>query len=476
MRSIIVFLLLANVFCLKATTISPPKNLPELGRMSEVVVLAQCSRSYATEVFDETRFRFDFTSVQVVRGEIPERFTIQNLHVVTAIGERTILGDNEFEDGQTYLLFLNHQEGSIWRPVMLSYGVYIQKMVDRINHLFPLEDLHTHILTKEQAEPLHIYERNKLLQLLPGSIRGEVPWDHNQAKSNPSIRRFKPILRAAPGHCDFIGGTYNAHWENFPATNLPVKYHSGGDPGCNNEDQHISDAITTMNNTYEGVNLLSNGTHSYSPGGSCSDATGSGFTSYILNTYGTSRYILIQFEDPCDEMAPLGGWNNCNGVQAYGGLWFGGTHTENGITWYDGKYGYVVTNQRFGNCNCNDADYENIMIHELTHALGIGHISSSYGEANMNPSNADGITGLDIACLDYSYPPSPSSCNNEENISGVTYSSSTTIKAHNKITLDDVQVSNGATLTLIAPVIDLGIDVITYLNSSLVTISEDQCN
>ncbi|MBK7343641.1 MAG: hypothetical protein IPJ06_11475 [Saprospiraceae bacterium] len=48
-----------------------------------------------------------------------------------------------------------------------------------------------------------------------------------------------------------------------------------------------------------------------------------------------------------------------------------------------------------------------MLIHELTHGLGFGHIENNFGIANMNPSCCNTIKQLDIDCLDYTYPPAP---------------------------------------------------------------------
>ncbi len=474
MKQIVVVVFLTIHFSGFSTTISPPSNLAEMGKMSEVVVFAKCTRAYATEDLNETRFRFKFSAQSLVFGEIEQEFEIQNMHIITAMAERVIIGDNEFEEGKSYLLFLNHQSDNLWKPILFSYGIFVEHFIGGESHLLPLEDHGAHLINKDRVEPLRIYEKDKLLDLLTKAIEGKIPWDHRLAKSAYKINQFKPVLRAAPSHCTFVSdGSNPAHWSGFPGSVLPIKYHNNGDPGCSNGNQKIQDAINTMNSTYQGLNLELNGTHTYTPPGGCTNATGNDYTEYIYETYSTSRYALIQFDDPCNEMAPMSG---CNGVQAYGGLWwYSSTHTENGNTWRNAAYAYVVTNQNFGNCNCADSDYENIMIHELSHSLGIGHIAGS-GTANMNPSNAGPPSGLDIQCLDYAYPPSSSNCQDIETLANTTISSNITIKASNQIILNNVDITNNATLTLIAPIIDLAEDVNSFISSTLITINEDQCN
>ncbi len=75
-----------------------------------------------------------------------------------------------------------------------------------------------------------------------------------------------------------------------------------------------------------------------------------------------------------------------------------------GLTWYNGQKSYVVVNNQLG--VCTNIDYTIVLIHELTHGLGIGHIAGN-NTANMNPNCCKAIQQLDIDCLDYTYPPAP---------------------------------------------------------------------
>jgi len=88
---------------------------------------------------------------------------------------------------------------------------------------------------------------------------------------------------------------------------------------------------------------------------------------------------------------------------AVGGLFGLGSHEYKGEDWFTGAYGYVVINNGVGQCYCDPQDYQDLIVHELSHSLGLGHIGSSSGMANMNPFCCNSIQTLDLQCMDFSY-------------------------------------------------------------------------
>ena len=110
---------------------------------------------------------------------------------------------------------------------------------------------------------------------------------------------------------------------------------------------------------------------------------------------------VVFVDDPCSQVADL---VNCSGVLAIGGAHISGTHLFDDQTWSTLAYPFVVMNNGLDTCHC--AEYNTVLTHELTHTMGIGHISSTHGPANMNPSCCSDITDLDLQCVDYTYPDS----------------------------------------------------------------------
>ena len=156
-----------------------------------------------------------------------------------------------------------------------------------------------------------------------------------------------------------------------------------------------------MNSLYTGINLSDGGTHSFNPSCAGQGATDNEFTTWVNSNLG-ARSLVIQFDDPCSEIADLSG---CSGTLAIGGLyWSSATHLWCGFTWRNALFGYVIINNGTGACQCDGStDYDVMVTHEMTHSLNVGHISSGSGAANMNPSCCNAIQTLDIECLDYMY-------------------------------------------------------------------------
>ena len=470
-RFLLFYLLSMFSTSLLATTIVAPKNLPELGHMSDAVVYAKCVDTHFFEENGVSKHRFTFILIDRIKGQIKENFVVQNLHFKIGDLERTVISDVDFEPEKHYLLFLSQRSGQVWQTRMLSYGIYQEDLSDGRKILSPMMKGAHGVINQEEVEPLYNYDQSKLLPLLKQAIQHGGPWKSIAAKVQPSIA---VQLRAAPSHCDFFASNTYPRWNGFPNTTLPIRVSSSGDAGCSQAANNINEAINIMNSTYSGINISYAGTHNYSPPGGCGDATGQGLIDFVNNTYNTSRMLLIQYNDPCNEMNNL---RNCSGVLAYGGIyWSGSTYTENGKTYRYALYGHVVTNNGFGSCYCNNGTYIYTMIHELGHTLGFGHIESSFGKANMNPSNPGPITALDISCFDYLYPGSGSNCNSIENVREITIRSNTTVQATQLISLNNVTVTNSATLTLIAPSIELNTSTQLNNNARLITITENQCN
>lgn len=481
MRSLLVFALITVIsISVPATTIVPFPHLGEMAKASDAVVLAHALSNFTFESGNITRFRTRFKIEQVISGEIEESLVVENMHVRYGEFERIVLGDVYFEEGATYLIFLRKKEDGIWSALMLSHAVFVERKIDDQDLLFPIEDAFNFETINQpvgkETEPLGVFKKEALIALLIGFVKGEKTWNSSGARSSIPMNHAD-FSRAAPSHCTFLSSSPYPHWPGFPSTPLPVRYHFAGDSGCSSTASKVQSAINVLNNNYSGINLINAGTHNYSPGNCSGGATGDNFVNWVDNNLGGSRNIVIQFNDPCNE---IGNLINCSGVLAYGGMyWTSNTHSENGLTWRGAAWGYVVVNNGVGACLCNSGNiYRDMLIHEITHSLGFGHISTSYGQANMNPSNPSSITSLDLACLDFAYPPGSGGGNNCDEIINLTsksYTKNTEIRASQKITVNSVTVQKNVVLTLIAPVIVLNSNVLSTPESQMVLINQHGC-
>ena len=408
MKSTFSILLVAFVLLnLKATTIVPFSNLGEMAKASEAVVLVKAERNYETTEGGQTYFATGLKVLRTIKGPLlrDEAFVMRNHHKKIGDIESIVWGDLEMIAGENYLLMLVMGDNGYWQPMMLSYAAFEEHEREGKKVLVPFS-LGAEVTVMRSSdgtmvEPLQVYETEKMLEMLAKVTNGKVDWNKAEVATPYPIDSFHSEGRGTPpAHCSYISSAPTARWDGFPSA-LPVYYHSGGDAGCANADTRIQGVVGTLNGSYLGINMTDGGTHGFTP--NCtSGSTGSEFTAWVAANLG-NRSVTIQFDDPCNEIPDLSG---CNGTLAFGGMYFSSaTHTWDGMPWRTALWGYVVVNNGTGACQCagGSTDYDVMMTHELTHALGIGHIDPVAGMANMNPSCCNFIQPLDIQCLDYTY-------------------------------------------------------------------------
>ncbi len=394
-----------------ATTIAPFENLGEMAKLSEAVVLVEVKRNYTYELGSTTRFRSSLEIKQNIKGnlDVGEIFELQNLHKQVGDMESMIWGDLELKEGKTYLLFITRIGDNLWTSQMLSYAAFEEFEKNGEKLLVPFElgtEVHIHTTEgRKTPEPLGVFSTSKLTKMLKDVVDQKSSWNKATAITTYAPTQFSAGMRGTPpGHCSFLSGTPYARWPDFDTQSLPVRYAVGGDSGCATAGTKVANAIGSINGSYAGVDLSASGTHSFIP--SCTGgegATDGEFTSWVSTNLGGTRHLLVQFDDPCNEITDLSG---CSGTLAIGGLyWFNSTHMAEGMTWRNAAYGYVVVNNGTGACQCSTTDYDIMMTHELSHSLNIGHIPAASGDANMNPSCCESIGALDIQCLDFIYTP-----------------------------------------------------------------------
>ena len=413
-RVSLLMLLLLCINVVQATTIRPFRNLGEMAKGTEAVLLVRAIENYEYQQGDLTNYRTSFTVLDVIKGELKPGQEIYIQHLRQKIGdlERQVWGDLEIEEGKNYLLFLDYHVNGYWLPKMLSYGAFIEDERYGNQLLVPIGmGREVEVLPTEngdEAEVLKVYQKNALIEMLSRVVNGAAEWNSKLVETNYRTSSFSqgaPRNAVNPGHCSHVSDNSNqpnpvARWNNFDSQSLPVHYYSAGDAGCPTAFTKIQGAISTMNTAYQGINLTDAGTHSYSP--TCvNGAYGSEFLNWVNLNLGGYRHLVIQFDDPCNQIANLSG---CNGTLAIGGLyWFSSTHNWNGQSWRNAALGYIVVNNGTGACQCSTTDYDIMITHEMSHALNIGHIAPGDGMANMNPSCCNTVQTLDVECLDYMY-------------------------------------------------------------------------
>ena len=224
-----------------ASTIIPPRNLGELARLSDAVVLV---RAGSAEAFARGRTLYTLTDFEVlrsVRGPLAagEAVSVASLGGKSADVSLAIAGAPRFQEGQTYLLFLDQDERGMWRPRLLSYGLLEQTQSANGQALLkPLAEAEgLNLATRPDGvrpEQIVTYRQEALLGHLDAVIRAETMWDAQKAQAPAAILfngptpeiNFSQRYQDAPEECRFLGegqkigeppapGVPSIRWDRF---------------------------------------------------------------------------------------------------------------------------------------------------------------------------------------------------------------------------------------------------------------------
>lgn len=391
-------------FVLQATTIVPFANLGTLTDRSDALVMARVIRNYEHSEDSRTFFRSRLVVEESIKGSllVGDQFDVQKWEKLIDETWITMWGDLNLNPESRYLLFLEYRGEGLYHPLCFSYYVFEEISREGLTYIVPSpESKEFELVDLHQAEPLYVYEKTALIRHLKDFTEGIVSWNVAEARTDLTLDDFVHYSkRSAPAGCTYLtAGSKNLRWRYFPDQSVGIHYQNTGAGGCASTISQAQQAIAALSNAYPGINVIDGG--SLGSVSNCGDGTalGSDYRSYIDNNLGSYRHAIIQFDDPCNEISNL---TNCSGILALGGAYGIGSHTYENVSWATAQYGYVVVNNGVGACRCNNL--QEILSHELSHALGLGHISASFGTANMNPSCCSPISSLDETCFDYVYP------------------------------------------------------------------------
>lgn len=400
-----VTLLVAMSSCiLQATTIMPYANLGSLADGSDALVMARVIKQYEHSEDGQTLFRFRLIVEETIKGSLRkgDEFEVQKWEKLIDDRWITMWGDINLYQEARYLMFLEDRGNGLYHPLCFSYYIFEEISKAGQTYLVPSpEGSEIEVIDLSGAEPLYVYSKGALIHQLKAYVTGVEAWTPDSARAELAVSDFANHnhKRSVPSGCTFLNtGGKKLRWNIFPDLSVGIHYGSGA-AGCGTADAAAQDAISNIQNAYAGINIIDAGTDGFSA--NCSDftAVGADYRSYMDNTYGSYRHVIIQFDDPCGEIADL---KSCGGTLAVGGAYGVGSHTYLDTAWATAKYGYIIVNNGVGSCQCSNLS--SILTHELTHTMGLGHISASYGTANLNPSCCQSISSLDETCVDYAYP------------------------------------------------------------------------
>ena len=410
---------------LLSTSIIPFNDMTHLTDASHTVVIVKALQEKSLVTGDLSEAIRDFQVLDVLKGSAP-------MHISIKSGEQRIgdyvnitHGGFDFHQGDVYLLFLDKLEDDTYSPKCMSYYVFQEISKHQKKYFVPRYlkgDLQ--ILKQERESIHHVYDKDSLIKTFRSHDKGDAI-DIGLMKAPAAEQSLTAkVLKSSPSHCSYLQSNNGRRYqvEDLGTEPLPI-YYQNANSECSTVDKEMRETINYMNDNYEGVQLSLGGSfsgyNSNCNNGRAYDLSyfGGNYDSYVDNKFGTKRVALVQFGDPCNEIPAL---NNCAGTVAKGGAWAIGNHTADGETFNTAVYGYVIVNEGMGNCNCGDyssgspiSDFSSIIAHEISHTIGLNHISNATGTANMNPYSGSQITPLDIECVDDLYPPSVTSGNDD---------------------------------------------------------------
>lgn len=407
-------LLLIPLLCLpllaQASSIVPPRNLGELAFMSDAVVLA---RAGAGTAFGRSGMIFTATNFEVletVQGAAAGRISVETYGGVLDGTGWQVAGTPTFEPDAVYLLFLD-RNGNAWRPRMMAYGLLERVVTDdgtvMLTHIAEHHDLNLVArFDGVQPEPVETYYEQPLLNHLREMRSTRVTWNRQMAVVPEALQPLSHDLGASksmaiPEPCVFLSYQgYPIRW-NTSETSVPVNIFAQEDGDLDVGQASITAVQTSINlwKNISGVDVT------YQWGGpdpyvaDCTDGKATPIPGQEVDI----NQGLVQYNDPCDEITDLSG---CTGTLAFGGSFFGtgeaGRHEHQGMEWNTSGFAFIVVNNGVGTC-LSESQYRIMITHELGHTLGFGHIPTTAGDANMNPTCCNDITPIDETCALFAY-------------------------------------------------------------------------
>jgi formylglycine-generating enzyme required for sulfatase activity/fibronectin type 3 domain-containing protein/PKD repeat protein len=394
-----------------ATSIVPPRNLGELAKTSDAVVLGEAIHSRVVQrgslLFTETTFLVEERVKWAVAASAAGKGGAPRLDTVTVLapgGELdgagwAVPGSPRFVVGEQYLLMLDLREPELWQPHLFSYGL-LKRMTGRDGNelLAPIDETYeVQGFPRPDGivpEPLGTYRKDDLVRHLRAVTGGEMLWRAAAVLAAPAQAPPAVSAQSVPAGCAFFQDSSSRNvrwnkWDSNPSAQLAISADPPtGDASYSGSITALQDALGIWNGTSSTINV------SYAGAVSTSMSCTSG-TDVLPDT--------VVFNDPCSDMSGITS-GNCSGkALGFGGpMWFG-THQFDGATWATAVNWVVVMNDGAGTCVAA-SDYKLMLAHELGHGLGFDHVTDP--NAMMYPYCCNNLDSTDTTCAGYAYPPS----------------------------------------------------------------------
>jgi len=388
-----------------ATTIVPAADPGELALDSEAVFLARAGVSRVVGRPGYLATTTELEVVSVAKGSLSPGSVIESIvpgGVKDGIGW-VVAGAPRLESGKVYLVFADRDPRGRWQPRLMADSVLRQEIAeDGSKVLVPLEEA-SHLSRVGSVDPNTPLvpgpvDEKRFIAALERRLDGNPGWDW--APMMAELDSTADFLKLVPGECAFMNsGGRNVRWSKFDfGQSQSVWAEDDGDSSLTGSGfAQVSGAVSRWNTDPDptSLNLVYAGTKNV--GTSWCDELHDEDIPYWDAPPSNSNAVV--FNDPCNDIPDLN-LSNCTGTLAFGGPWFGGTHTFDGASWYTATSLFVVVNNGAG-C-LRETRYEQMIAHEIGHGLGFDHVSDS--SALMNAMCCHDHNSTDAICAQYAYP------------------------------------------------------------------------
>ncbi len=399
MKKLILLIVLAAVTIhSKATIIFPPADLAEMAYNSDLVIYAKAESHQNGNVYIN-----NFRVLEVIKGDVGKNDIVAVEEYSAEINGRptVVSGDVDFQLGYNYIIFLNQVGSGNYKARQLSMGVFEeatldnQNVIGRTGSILDIAIAGGTIYNYDELRGL--YRTADFVNHMRAAMEGTVNWNYlnagfvvydNTAQSNNGNNNFAPqgqlkspapCPNDAPCHCSTLFGPPGAGQTKYEDNTWTVCVAGGAqdDPTTTTEIADLQTAIGAMNGMV-GINISYTGVDAACAGPfACNMGTVGDDVLTCAGGFGGANCnkMFVFFDDPCGQIPDVNP-ANCTGTLGIGGHFSGGTHMDDcGDTWNTACNPFFVMNN-FGVCapnTVNQNDYIAVLIHEMLHAVGVGH-------------------------------------------------------------------------------------------------------
>ncbi len=392
-RTLLIVVLSLLTLPMMATIVIPPASLAEMAYNSDLVIYARAESHQ-----NGNSYINNFRVLEVIKGDVSkDEIVVVEEYGGIYSGKLTVVsGDVDFKLGYNYVLFLSEVGTGNYKARQLSMGVFEegnmagQYVLGRNGTILDI------VLSGGTAynynELTGLYLTEDFVNHMRAVMNGAANWNYinagfvtydNTAESmggsnitSPLLEKAAPCPNDAPCHCATLFGPPGASQTKYEDNNWTVCVAGGAqtDPTNANNITDLQTAITAMNGMV-GINISYTGVDAAcSPAPGCTSAGDEALACAGGFGGANCNKMFVFFDDPCMQIPDVDG--NCAGTLGIGGHFASGTHVDAcGDTWNTACNPFFVMNN-FGVCapnTVNQNDYVAVLIHEMLHAVGVGH-------------------------------------------------------------------------------------------------------